>query len=156
MDVSKQESTSFLTKKNVIRVPHYRNFSDILIFIEGLISEQFPSQVLQLPPKGEASSVVHSGPFSPRQQIPFSSSSIKVSFWDEKPQVTSRKRMCYCVGFTDALSAGHVFSVTPRNVVGSFADLVSLMINDSWVSRVQPESGVWSFGWRTKAPYCCA
>lgn len=43
--------------------------------------------------------------------------------------------------FTDALSAGHVFSVVPRNVVGSFADLVSLMINSPWESRVQPESG---------------
>ena len=85
-----------------------------------------------------------------------SSSPSKVSFWDEKPWVTSRKSMCYCIGFTDALSAGHVFSVAPRNAAGSFADLVSLMTNDSRVLRVWPESGVWSSGWRTKAPCFCA
>lgn len=60
------------------------------------------------PPTGETSTVVHTGPFSASQQITFSSSSIKVGFHEEKLQVTSLKRMCYCIGFTDALSAGHV------------------------------------------------
>lgn len=93
----------------------------------------------------------HSGAFSPSQQMPFSSPSIKVSFHPEKPQVTSHKRRCYCIGFSDALSAGHVFSVVPRNGVGSFANLVSLMISGPQVSRGQPASGVRSFEWEAKA-----
>lgn len=42
--------------------------------------------------------MVHTGPSSPSQQIAFSSS-IKVSFHQEKPEVTSLKRMCCCIGF---------------------------------------------------------
>lgn len=92
---------------------------------------------------GEASTVVHTGPSFPSQQIVLSSSFIKVSFQPKKSlRSPPLKEYDTALVFTDALSARHVFSVVPKNVVGSFADLVSFLINGPQGSGVQPESGV--------------
>lgn len=85
--------------------------------------------------------MVHTGPSSLRRQTVFSSSSIKVSFHQEKPEDTSLKECAPTLVFTDALSAGHVFSVVLRKVIHSFADVVSTY--DQWPTGVKGAAGVW-------------
>lgn len=93
------------------------------------------------PPMGEASTMVHTGPFSPSQQIALSSSSIKVSFYQEKAEVTSLKRMWYCLGFYWCpVSRTCIFSCS-QECCWFFC--WSGFIYDPWPMSIKGITGVW-------------
>lgn len=129
--------------ENMTMVPYYSNFSTYqslsrdwsLNNFQVSCSSQYP------PPMGEVSTMVHTGPSFPCQQITFSLSSIKVSFHQKKPEVTSLKKMCYWVGFYWCpVSKACIFSCSQE--CGWFF-CWSGFIYDEWPMSIKGTAGVW-------------